>query len=325
MATYIGKLINIWVGAEWTRGQGASSFDYIPKLSFSFDTKIEVEDNEAGIWKLAKSTDTCVSKISWEWEVEGHLWVNIIWYFIKNMLWDVSSVETADNSWAYKHTFALAHNNLHPSLAISIVEPNQNEVFPLVMCESLEISWEPWKCLNFKSSFKSKNATSASNTATYNKDYNLNANNISVKIADNEAGLSSGTNLDLLNFEFKVGTDLEDVVEIWSNEVKEIFNKLVEVSGSFELLYDTNDYKNLYLNQTKKAIWIYIEDTGTVIGSNSDHPKLNIVLPRVNLEEWARNVDEESIVQQTIWFKALYDVENDKLVDVELVNTKASY
>jgi len=193
------------------------------------------------------------------------------------------------------------------------------------MCESLEISGEPGKCLKFKNSFKSKSSTTASNTTTYNKDYNLNANNISVKIADDESSLSSGTNLDLLSFEFKVSTDLEDVVEIWSNEVKEIFNKLVEISWSFELLYDTNDLKNLYLDQTKKAIWIYIEDTGTVIGSNGDHPKLNIVLPKVNLEEWARNVDEESIVQQTIWFKALYDIENDKLVDVELVNTKSAY
>lgn len=322
---YIWKLVNVWVGAEATRWQPASSFDFLPRISFDYEDKIELEKNQQAIWKLADTIDTCIWKQYGEGSLEWNLGVNAVWYFFKNLLGDVSSVETADNSWAYKHTFSLAHNNLHSSLTIAVVEPNNNVVFPLAMVEELTINAEPGKCLSYKASFKSKSSQTASNTASYLEDYVLNSSSLVVKIADAEEGLDTGVALDLLNFELKVSQNLEEIYQIWALEPSEIFNWIVKIEGSFEMVYNSNDLKNIFTSQQKKALGIYIKDLSKTIGSNQDNPQLNIVLPKVILTDWAHNIDNENIVQQTMGFEALYDVANDKLISVELVNTKASY
>ena len=325
MAVYVWRLVNVWIGAEATRGAGADSFDFVPKLSFSFEDKLEVNENDASIGKLAKTTGVCGKKRWAEGDLEGNVGVNKMGYFFKNILWEVSSAETADSSGAYKHTFSLAHNNLHPSLALALVEPNQNVVFPLAMLEELSITWEPGKCLNFKASFKSKPSKTASNTASYETDYNLNANNLSVKIADTVDDLANATALDLLNFEVKFAQATEEVYVVGSEEVEEIYNQTVEITGSFEMVYDSNEWKDVYLNNQEKALEIDIVDLWTTIGSNNDNPSLKIVVNKVFLQDWARSVDNDEIVKQTLWFKAIYDIANDTLVNVELVNTKSAY
>lgn len=325
MTQYIWRLINVWIGKEATRWTVATNFDYIPKLSFSFDDKIETTKNESSIWKLAGSIGACAMQKRGEWEIEGVLSVNNIWFYFLNMLWGIKSVETNAGTGVYKHTFSLTDNNLHPSMSISVVEPNQNVVFPLAMLSELNITAEPGKCMNYTANFIAKSSKTASNTASYTKDYTMNANNLNVKIANSEAELATASKLDLLKFDLSFSTDLETIYTIWENEPDEIYNNVINITGSFEMTYNWNEYKDMMINREYKTLWIEIEDAGKIIGTVADKPRINIILPRVGLQEYSRTTDADAIVKQSVGFEAFYDIEKNEFVKIEVTNTKANY
>lgn len=90
------------------------------------------------------------------------------------------------------------------------------------------------------------------------------------------------------------------------------------------LKFETTAERDLYLNATKKAMRISIEDTGTVIGV-SDSPALEFDMAKVKVTEWTKNQGNGEIVTQDITFKAFYDVTEAEIIVGRLINTKSSY
>lgn len=323
MAKYIWRKINVWFGIESVRWTPASIAHRQAKTDLSFDDKTETIQDESSIGVLTDSRNSFIAKKRAEWEFSGHIEANGIWYLLYSLLGTVSSA--VDTTWAYKHSFDLLESNQSPSLTIGEEDPVIWDIaFALAMIESLTISAEEWQIATFTVTWKSKPSASASLTSTFTVDNKLLARHSIFKTASNLAWLSWASAVCLKSFEITFTKNLEDDYCMGSQTPQDFINKQFTIEWSFTALFDATTFRVMQLAGTKQAISFELKDTTTTIGLSSN-PRLTILLPLVSFEEFSRSMGNDEVVTQTISFKWLHSIADAESVEMELVNTKATY
>lgn len=323
MAKYIWRQINVWFWLETTRWTAIGIAKWQPKTDLSFQEKIETIQDESSIWVIVDSRDTFITKKYWEWEIGGNIEVNSVWYLFKSLLWTCNSV--VDTTWAYKHTFDLQNTNQSPSLTIWINDPLEWDLaYSLWMIDSMTISANEWEFATFSVNFKSKASESATYTVSYTTDYKLLARHSIFKVASNLAWLPWASASCLRSFEITISKNLEDDYCMWSTNPQDFINWITTIEGSFTAVYENTTFKDLALAWTKRAIRFELKDTWTTIWLTSN-PRLTIDLPLASFTEFSKDMWNDATVIQTLTFKWLYSATDTSAIDVEVVNTTASY
>lgn len=328
MSKYIGRLVNVGVGKETTRGTGATPTYEVPFTSFSFDDKIVQARSIGALSNIADSEEAFVTTKYGQGDLEGEIRAKSFGLFLYGMLGTLSTTGPTDTT-VYTHSFTIAQTNTHQSLAFVVTDSNTTELYKLVMLDSLEITAELDQVVTYTASFMSKCARSTGLTVpAVVSEPKFTKKHLGVKIADDISSLAAASTISVKSISLKISKNvaLDDV--LGTAEPEDILNRQLSVEGELTLNYEAETYKNYMMGGTNKAMQIAFTNTDAVVtGSASTYPSLTIQLPKVDFFDWEPAYDLDEIVTQKISFKASRDVANsqDIIYLCQLVNNITSY
>ncbi len=313
---YIGRKISVGFWKETSRWTPVAPTSWMPHTALDFDDKFENVVQDGAVGSIVDSNETFNTKRWGEWGVEWDLMVENSGLLFLALMGQVSSVETSGTG-AFDHTFTLLNTNEHPSLTITTNEENGDAQFALWMIEELSVSANVWEIAKIKMSFKSKMGA----TTTVTTAFNANDNTLLAR----HGTLSIGwTDVKYKSFEISFKKNLVEDYAGWGIDVNDILNQQFEVEGNVEFDYDNNTFKDYAINSEQKEVIMVIQDPDTTIWVE-DHPTLSITLPKVSFTSWDRNKSLNEIVNQTLDFKAHYNLGTGTVGSILLRNTTANY
>lgn len=323
MAKFIGRLVDIGIKKETTRGtaESAATF-YLPKMSFSYDDKVMQVIDESSVGVIEDATDAVVIGKFAEGEFEGKVGSKSIGLLLLGTLGTVSTTTT--QSTAYVHTYSVQEDAQCDSMTVFQDDPNQDYVYGLGMVDKFELTMELEKFTSVKVGFRSKVGTTASLSPSYITETNFLPQHGSLTYATTLAGLSGGTVVPIRSIKITISKNVEDDRKLGSIHPVDILNKQMSVEGEMELIFDAETFKTQQLADTALALRIRMTNSDVTIGSNLN-PQLTIDLARVKIKEFSRNYGNDDIVTATVTFQAFYSIADAQMIAMELINTQSSY
>lgn len=325
MSKFIGRLADIGIAVETTRGTAESSATYwLPKMSLTLDDTIEQVVDESSYGVIEDSPDAKVVKTVAEGEFEGIIGINSVGLILKSVFGTVSTGTAVDSS--YTHTYSVQQDAQHDSLTLFQDDPNQDYSYPLGMITSWGLNVNLGEFATQTVGFRSKKGATGTHTPSYTAETQFLPQHGVVSIADTQAdlGTTSETSVNVRSVSITVEKNVEDDDAIGSAEPVDILNTQMSIEGEVELVFDSETFKTEMLADTAKAMRIELENTGVTIGA-STNPKLTIDLHKVKFSEFSRDFSNDDIVTASVSFKAFYNTTDSKMVTATLTNTVASY
>jgi hypothetical protein len=325
MAKNIGALVHIGVGKETVRGTAVSASNWLPKTELSFYDNAEYIKQEAPYGVINEFMDADIGKIWGAGNIAGPVFVDNFGLLL-GATFGAFPTASGSASIGYTHTFTPAQNSTHQSLTLYRKDPNEDTRYALGMINSLEISYELGEFLGYSAEFISKSGDSTTSSPTYTAGAKFRPQDVSVKIANNVAGLAGGTTLAVESASITIEKNLIDYQTHGSVELNDVFNGTFGFSGTFVLLWDSTIYKDLWKAGTKQALEFSAVNTSQTVGTgNTTNPALTFTIATSSLEEFGIDTSNADIVKQTIGFTGLYDLATGNSLTCKLTNAVASY
>jgi hypothetical protein len=325
MTKFIGRLVDVGIGREVTRGLGANGQYRLPTTSLSFDDKVVKARSVGALSNIADSEETFVTTKYGQGDIEGEVRSNSFGLLLYSALGTYSVTGPSDS--AYTHSFTVSQSNQHQSLCFIVKDENTTESYKLVMLDSLELTAELDQVLMFNASFMSKTGASTALTVPLAFDeYKFTKKHLSVKIASDIATLSTVDAIKVKSVTLKISKNVALDDALGSVDPDDILNRQLAVEGTITLNYESETYKNYMKDGNHKALQIAFTNTDRTISTGSTNPSLTIQLPKVDFE-WEPSYDLDEIVTQKLTFKANRDVANNQQIIhlCQLVNGVATY
>lgn len=325
MSKYVGRLIDLGIARETTRGVGVAPAFWIPQTAFSFDDKVVKARVDSGVGELADSEQAHVTTKYGEGSIEGEIRDRSFGLFLYALLGTLATTGPTDS--LYTHSFSLAESNQHQSLSFTVIDPNTTEMYKMVMLNSLEINVELDQVVKFTAEFLGKSAVGAATpTVSYLAENKFTKAHLVLKVAADLAGIAAASALSVkrLRLTIQKNVVMDDV--LGTVEPEDFLNKQVAIEGEIELNYTDETWKNYMKQNTNRAMQIDLVNNDVTIGSSS-RPELDIRLPKVDFFDWEPDYSNDDIVSQVISFKASHDISggNKMISTCQLKNTNASY
>lgn len=322
--SFIGRKAGVGFKKETTRGTAeASAGIFIPYTSLSADDVPEKIMDEASIGVLVNSVDDAVGVKRAEISIEGKAEAISIGDILLQALGQVSSANNGDST--YTHTFSFL-NDTHPSYTLFKSDPIQSMKYALAMLSKVDFNIQLGQYFLFTAEYIAKAGATATVSPTYaTTQYNWLPQHASVKFADTIAGLSGATAIcsRVVNLSIEKGLVTEQC--LGSQDYNDIFNGQVQISGSLELVFKTDQYRQWLMNDTKKVLRIEVDDAGTIIGSGTRTPKLQMDLYNVKVQSSPVSYEQSELATVTVEFNGYYSVSDAEIMKAYLTNTQATY
>lgn len=319
----IGKEIECGLAIESSRGTAITTAQkWFRKVVANIVERAEhaVDDTVRG--KIEDAEGRRVVQKYIEGELEGIVHADAIGYLLSNIYGVVVSTNVTGS--IYSHVFNLGQNIQHPSLTVFAKDGSvQQLVYDNAMVNKLEISASLDDYVRFTASFLAAEATDNSDTPSYDTEYDFIARDITVKMADSEAGLSGATAMKVkdINISWDQGLIRDHVVGSYVPD--DVYNSKLMIEGQFTLNFSEETYKDLYLGDSSKYMSITIQGE-TDLGSGN-YPTITILLNKVQLMDWNRAGGRDDLVTEPISFRAFYNASDSKASQVTVKNLTASY
>jgi len=252
MSKHIGRDREVGLAKETTRGTVAVPAFWLPFISFDFDEKFETIIDEQAMGLIEDSNDLKVVKKWAEGSLEGHIRDKSFGLVLLAALGTVSSA--VKETTAYDHTFSIAQTIIHQSLTVEAKSPVEQLAYANAMINSLEIKAEVGKYIDFTINVLAKLGAAATTSPAITTENKFIAKDVTVKFADDIAGLGAAEAIKAKNVNLTVEKNIESDDVLSSLEPDDFNNKQIAISGSLELNYDAVTYKALALAGTQKAI-----------------------------------------------------------------------
>lgn len=329
---HIGRLVNLGIAKEGTRGAGAAPTYWVPKTSFSVHSVTDTLTDNQSYNNIQDNVSVYVAKERAEGDLEMNMMANSLGLLLYNVFGSVSSSAASGESDVYDHTFTVDNTNTHQSLALTIDDPVQDYMYKLAMLESLSISISTGEFATISASFRAKSGVETTQTPDYETDatadrYVFHSRHVDVKIANSTSGLGAASAKEVKSLELNFEKNAIDDDSIHSGEPADIFNRNFSVNGTIEMKYDSTDFRDYVLDNTAKAMRIDFTNSEKPLGTTPTYPELKFDMPKVQFDEWERTDDLDDIVDQSITFIPMTNPREDAgyFSDVVLTNNQASY
>lgn len=323
MSKIIGRQISAGVGVEKVRGTAQLTAEkWFKKTSSYIVEKVEnvIEDSVCGA-VLEDAFNRRVIKKWAEGSIEGIVQADAIGYMFYNIF---GTVNTTGSS-VYTHVFSLSQSVLHPSLSIFVkyggIEQN---VHAGGMIGSLNITASIDDYVRDVANFIAKTGVANTDTVSCDTEYDFIGKDITIKIADTEAGLSGATAQKIKAVDITFDQGLISDFCFGSYSPDDINNAKLSIEGSFTRNFIDTTFKTLYGADTAKYMSITIEG-GATIGSGSDKPTITILLNKVMVTDWALGGGNDELTEETVSFKAFYNSTDTESCTVTLKNLTPEY
>lgn len=325
MSEILKRRFNIGVGKETVRGTKVAPAIWLKTTSEEYNDEIEPVVTERSMGVIEDSDDQVVAKNFSAGPIGGEVFDKSIGYFLLAGLGAVSSVTKSGESLVYEHSFSVLQSALHPTLTLEIKRGDiEQKAYPNVVVDSLKLSAEVNQYVTFEASLRGKAGVVGNATPSYVAENYFLAKNISIKLAENLAGLSSANKIDAKNFEIEFIKNVEDKDVLGTDGPSDFLNKQFAIEGSVELYFSSVYERDYAIQGLAKAMRIELENSAVTIGSTS-HPKLVIDIAKAKFSEAKISGGNNDIASLSVTFKGFYSLTDSKSVTAVLTNTQASY
>ncbi len=323
MSEIIGRQLEIGVSVEQSRGvpQGAAE-KWVKNMTASVIEKAENVIDESSHGSIADSDGKRVVKKWAEGDIEGNVHADAIGYFLYNIYGSVSSSFVA--SGVYNHAFSDNNSIQHPSLALFAKDGSvQQRVFGNAMINTLEISATSDEIVSFTASFIADVGSVNADTPGYDCEYDFIGRDVTIKLADTEAGLvgATATKIKELTITFDQGVVADHVLGQYNPE--DIFNTKKSIEVAINKNYVDTTFEDLYSSSNAKYMLITIEGEAN-IGTNNK-PTITLLLNKAQVTEWERSGAADEIVVEDITIKAFYNCTDGQQSEMTLKNKTPEY
>ncbi len=320
-----GRKVAVGLGRETTRGTTVAPAYWLPLIENDFKQTVEKSLNDSGLGVLNKHNAADVMKEIATGTISGKVQDRSFGLLLCAAFGAAPTSAQQGTSGVYDHNFAESQSNTPASLTVALKDGNRDERYALGMLRSLELSCEVGDWVKFSADLIAKKPASATNTVAYVAENEFKAKHVSVKLADDVAGLAGADPIPVKSFRISLDRGVEEYMTVGITDPYDIFSKEFDITGDFVMLYDGNTHRDKYLDNSYQAFEISIENTDVTIGSGSAHPKLVLTFPRVNLSEWGLDSGLGSMIEQTAGLQALYSASDGKTWSGVLTNTEDAY
>lgn len=324
MGRIIGRLTKIGLGRETTRGTSVVPLYWIPVLDLGFDDKIELKDNESGFGNLANIQDSRITKQWGEGDYSGKIYDKSVGLEL-TLLFGALPVSTQrTTTGVYDNVYAMVQSNQHITGTAGVVEANYSARFALAAINSWSLESEVGDYVKRTVNLMSKKSASASDTPAYTNENEFTAKDMSIKFAAAgavDATIDAATAVKIRSVNLDINKNADGLQVFGSNDLDDIVNKSVEVTGEFEMYYDDRTYHTLAAAGTHQAIRIEMLDTSTIIGTSGTHnPALRFTMREVALDFPERGFDNNDITTIKVGFRAMLNLATGTQIEARLTN-----
>lgn len=321
---FIGRQIDFAIAIEQTRGTAeATANRTVRKVTANLIPRAErvIDDSTFGRLEDAERIRT-VRKWS-EGDVAGIVHADVIGYYFLNLF---GTVESNTVSGATTHTFSMEQTITHPTLTGFIKDGDvRQEKVPGLMITSLEINATTDDYVRYTANFLGKESeTDVSVIPSLSTEYDFISRDITVKIADDEAGFEAASAIKVKEANITFNSNAEADYVFGSYSPNDIYNKQFSIEGSFTRNYIDTTFQDLYEGNTSKFMQIKIEGEAT-IGSGSANPTIILQLDKVQINDWNRSSAGDALVTEEVSFKAFYNTTTSQQSEVTLINLTSDY
>lgn len=324
----IGRLIEIGVAKEATRGSAESTATYwVPWADLTPpDEQHELVQDEATLGVIEDSFGSDRVRRWAEGDFQAPIGDAHFGLVLLSALGSVSTATDTPESGVQTHTFSVDQSSQHQSLTFFINDPlaEQDYTFALGVLLSLEITYEQNQYIRYSVNFMSKKGSAATLTPSTTSENRFLPQHLTFSVASDKGSLP-GSSINLRSLTLTIEKNAEGDWSLGSDEPTDFLNRQFAITGQLEAVWQNeSDFKDDFTSHNTKAMRIKLANTDVTIGS-TENPTLQIDLPAVTFQELERNAGLNDIVTQTLSFKAHYDTSNSEMVDIDLINTVASY
>lgn len=327
MAKMIGRLVDVGLARESSRGTPVVPAFYVPKMNFTVEDKVAKAVSRSSYGNIGYEGNQALVAQKWaEGELEMPIFDKLFGLVLYNALGGLSTAGPTDS--AYTHTFSLSQNSQHQSLTIAVKEQGLSTamLFALSMIERLEITMTPEAVVTMKATFMSRRSKdytfSNASVAAENK---FLGRHLIFKLATLTSGLSAASAISLKKLTLRFEKRLRNDFVLGTVDAEDVLNQGFSLEGDLELNLEDKTYRALMLDGSYRAVRVNLINTDVLIGTSS-RPEFLIDLSRVHFEGWESDRPNDEISTQKLTFKALYDITNGNIInDCYLKNAQASY
>lgn len=324
MTKFLGRLANVGIAKEASRGTAESSADYwVPHVRLSIDDEIEQVVDESSVGVLEDAVEAEITKTVAVGSVEGNIGVDSIGLLLLNVFGSVSTSGPSDS--AYTHTFNVGQDSQHDSLTFFMNEPNQDWQHANGMLSEFTLDAIIGSYAKFTAGFRAFAGVSDTLSPSFSAETRFLPQHGTFKLASAQSGLGAAGATSIRQVTLNIEKNLEDDMALGSATPADILNGQFMVSGSVELVYDADTIKDTMLADTAQAIRITLTNSGVDIGAGSTNPSLQFDLYKAKISNFKRNFDNGQITTATFEFKGLYSISDSKMLEATLVNGVTSY
>lgn len=322
MSVYVGDKVELGIGRESTRGTGVAAALWVPAVGFDFQQRVNTQSIAGAQGKIIGTEEEKILQKFGQGTISMDLRANAVGYFLTQLFGDVDTTDTTGGD--YSHVFNLTHSNTHPTLSLFIKDANKSERFVRSALESLAWNYSADAVSTIEVGFMSEPPEDSAATSDYTtQDYVFPPGTASFKVASAQSGLTAASATVLNNWTLNFTKGADPDFGTGSKTPNDIYNTALEVTGSFERVFDGDVEHDFVFDDTNRALRFDVHDTDTTVGD--DNPQLTLDLYNVNFLSFNRNVSLGDIVRETVEFKAHVEVSSGNVMKATLVNTHSSY
>lgn len=328
MAKFIGRLVDVGLARESSRGTGVVPSFWVPKVSFTVEDKVTKANTRAGYGVIGYEGNQALPALKWaQGDLECPIY-DINFGLILYALFGTLNTSGPTNG-VYTHTLTIANTNQHQSLTIGVKEGgiSTSMLFRLAMIDKLEMTIVPDQVVTIKVSFLSKRSADWTiSAASYTAQNKFIGRHLTFKIASLTSGLGAATQSSVKKLTLRFDKRVKVDHVLGTADPEDILNQAMSIEGDLELNLEDKSWRTLMTAGTYNAIRIDLTNTDVTIGSGSGNPQFTLDLSRCHFEAWESNRPNDEISSQKLTFKALYDITNGNIVNsCTLKNTQSSY
>lgn len=323
MGEIIGRDIQVGFATEAVRGVAETSVD---RWARNVTAKIlerathAQDDTRRGVLEDMQGRRVVQKYV--EGNIGGIVHVDAIGFLFASIYGGVSTSLVGGS--VYDHVFGTKQNIEHQSFSLFAKDGDaQQLVYPGCMASTLEINGTLDDYVRFTSTIFGRSAADDTSIPAYGTEYDFIGSDITVKMADSEAGLAGATAIPAKSINVKHDQGLIRDHVLGNKLPNNIFNAKSSIDGEFQLNFIDETYKDLYLSDDNKYMSITIQGDADLGGGLN--PATTYVFNNVQIEDWDRDGGTDELVTQPIKFKAYYNEVDGKASTLTLRNLTSSY
>lgn len=318
-----GRFLEVGVAVEATRGTAeASASRWAKNTETNVISRTEkvLDDNKRGV--LEESEGARVVRKWFDGDIAGILHADLIGYFLLNIYGSV--VSSSLGSGAYSHAFSLEQSVEHPTLTIFRKDGGiTSKKYNGGVVNTLEISASTDDYVRFTANIIARDEASHALTPSYGVEYDFIGKDITIKLADSEAGLSGATATKVKNVNIKYDLGAITDFVLGDDNPDGVYNAKKAVDIEFTKNFEDTTFEDLFKSDTYKYMSITIEGAADIGGGA--HPKLAWVFNRVQVQDWERAGGADDLVEETVTLKAFYNQTDGEQDTLTIQNKTSAY